>query len=105
MFGGIHLEIVSGDSTVRRDDEGLALGKIHPEAARLDAVRRCGDAVDVGAYESESATPLFIRGDCNGDGNTGGVVDALMMLTRNRNVPSVISQAATRLFREKYRKS
>jgi len=29
----------------------------------------------------------------------------LMMLTRNRNVPSVISQAATRLFREKYRKS
>jgi len=29
----------------------------------------------------------------------------LMMLTRNRNVPTVISQAANRLYREKYRKN
>ena len=27
--------------------------------------------------------PSFLRGDCNDDGETGGVTDALMMLTRN----------------------
>ena len=25
----------------------------------------------------------FLRGDCNGDGDTGGVTDSLMILTRN----------------------
>jgi hypothetical protein len=43
-------------------------------------------AAGAGAYRlsfSCGGGPAFIRGDCNGDGDTGGVTDAITMLTAN----------------------
>jgi hypothetical protein len=43
--------------------------------------RRCGNAVDVGAYEScPASTPPFRRGDANGDGRAD-ISDAVWILT------------------------
>jgi hypothetical protein len=62
-------------------DRGTAIGA--PADDLVGRARPCGRAVDIGAFEECLAVvddPRFLRGDCNGDGITTGVSDAVHIL-------------------------
>ncbi len=87
-FPSFGFVVDAGDYRLQVDSPAIDAGP-SASAAAIDVdlngnLRRCGDAVDIGAYESACVTPIqFRRGDCNGDGVPAGLDDALFLLAAN----------------------